>query len=114
MAFVIKTIPDITVPVDIQVPGEPEKSRIYATWKLYGFDEANARIRQTHTGEVNDQQLVAEDLLSLSDLKDEQGNAVEFTPELARQLLQITYVRLPLINSFFTAQQCRVEAAAKN
>lgn len=112
--FVIKKIPDIQVPVDIQVPGELEKSRIQATWKLHGFDEANARIKAIQAGEVTDQQLIAEDLINLGDLSDEQGQPASFTPELARQLLQMTYVRIPLINSWFTAQQCRAEAAAKN
>ncbi|GAA3704359.1 hypothetical protein GCM10022421_08970 [Oceanisphaera sediminis] len=113
MAFVIKNVPEITVPVDIQVPGEPEKSRIHATWKLYGYDDAQTRIAAIHKGEVTDEQLT-EDLINIGDLSDEQGQPVAFSPELARKLLQMTYVRIPLINSWFSAQQCRAEAAAKN
>lgn len=112
--LIIKTIPEITVPVDVQVPGEAELSRIQATWKLHGFDEANARVKAIHAGEIDDQQLVAEDLLGLADVKDEQGKDLAFTPELVVQLMQMTYVRQPLIGSWFAAQSCRAEAAAKN
>ncbi|MFP2768036.1 hypothetical protein [Oceanisphaera sp. KMM 10153] len=112
--LIIKTIPDITVPVDIQVPGEAEPSRIQATWKLYDYDEAQARIDKINAQKLDDAQLVADDLRGLSELFDEQGQPVAFTPELAQQLLKKTYVRIPLVRSWFFAQNCRTEAAAKN
>lgn len=112
--FVIKTIPDITVPVDIQVPGEETASRIYATWKLHDFDEAQRRMQAIQRNDITDEQLVADELINLSDLSDEQGQPVAYTPEVAKRLLQMTYVRIPLMSSWFIAQQGRNEAAAKN
>lgn len=112
--FVIKNVPEITVPVDIHVPGEEPVSRIYATWKLHSYNGAQERTEAIRRGEVTDEQVVTDDLVNLSDLSDEQGNAVAFTPELALQLLQMTYVRVPLVTSWYAAQQGRSEAVAKN
>lgn len=112
--FIVKTIPEITVPVDIKVPGEEAVSRIYATWKLHSYDDVQERRAAITSGELSDEQITESDLVNLSDLSDEQGNKLDFTPELVAQLLQITYVRLPLIQSWFAAQQGRSEAAVKN
>ncbi|MGP7732931.1 hypothetical protein [Oceanimonas smirnovii] len=112
--LIIKTIPDITVPVDIHVPGDAEPSRIQATWRLYEYDAARERTDKIAAGELTDEQVVAEDLLGLSGLFDEQGKPLAFTPELAQKLIKATYIRVPLSRSWFAAQACRTEAAAKN
>lgn len=112
--FVIKTIPDVTVPVDIHVPGEASASRIYATWKLHAFDAAQKTIHAIKSSEITDIQLVDDDLINITELSDEKGQTVAYTPEVAKQLLQMTYVRQPLINSWFAAQQGHSEAAVKN
>jgi hypothetical protein len=114
MAFIIKQVPDITVPVDIQVPGEAETCRIEARWKLHGFDAARARIEAIQAGKVTDEQLVAEDLLSAGPFRQADGTEIPFSAELAQSLLQMTYVRMPLVQSWFAAQNCRQEASAKN
>lgn len=112
--FVVKNIPEITVPVDINVPGEDAASRIFATWKLHTYDGVQERRAAIASGEMSDEQVTEADLVNLSDLSDEQGNKLDFTPELVAQLLQMTYVRTPLIQSWFVAQSGRSEAAAKN
>lgn len=112
--FVIKAVPEITVPVDIHVPGETAVSRVYATWKLHSFDDAQDKIKAIQLNQVTDDSVVNDDLISLSELYDEQGKPVAYSSDVAKQLLQITYVRIPLMNSWFAAQQGRSEAAEKN
>jgi hypothetical protein len=114
MAFIIKQVPDITVPVDILVPGDDQPSRIDARWKLYGFDAAQARVEAINRGDVTDEQVVREDLIHAGPFRDEQGNEIPYSLDLVLEQLQATYFRVPLLRSWFAAQHCRVESAAKN
>jgi len=112
--FTLKTIPDHTVEVSIQVPGEETTSTIEATWKLHKWDDFQARIQAMQAGELTDEQLVEEDLINLAGIKNENGDSMAYSPDLAAQLMQLGYVRRPLMASWFEAQQGRNKAAAKN
>lgn len=112
--FVLKTIPDTQVDVTIQVPGDDKPSTITATWKLHKWDDFQERVKAMHAGDISDDTLVEEDLVSLEGIKDAEGQDLPYTPELAAQLLQISYVRRPLMASWFEAQNGRSKAAAKN
>lgn len=114
MAFVLKAIPDTTLDVTIHVPGEEKPSTITATWKLHKWDQFQERVKAMQAGELDDDTLVEQDLINLSGVKDEKGSDIEYTPELAEQLLQLGYVRRPLMASWFEAQNGRSKAAAKN
>lgn len=112
--FVLKPIPDHTVEVAIHVPGEDKPSTIEATWKLHKWDDFQARIEAMQSGELEDETLVEEDLVSLTGIKNEKGEQMAYSQELAAQLMQLGYVRRPLMASWFEAQQGRARAAAKN
>ncbi|RTR01938.1 hypothetical protein [Halomonas nitroreducens] len=114
MTFVLKSVPDITVPVTIQVPGEAEAKTIEARWRLHPVSRTQELLEQQRLGELTDEALVGQDLLGLEGITDEAGEAVPFSDELVAQLLDIAYVRRPLVLSWFAAQQGRAEAAAKN
>ncbi|XKE45754.1 hypothetical protein LG302_01015 [Halomonas organivorans] len=114
MAFVLKPIPDITVAVPIKVPGEDEPSVIQARWRLRTWDDYQARSEEVRRQEVSDEALVGDDLLDLEGIQDEGGQALDYSPALLEQLMQITPVRQALVLSWFRAQQGREEAAAKN
>lgn len=114
MTFVIKKIATATVDVAIQVPGEQDTSTVQATWRLHAWDDFQARMEQMKAGKLTDEQLVEEDLHELAGVKDEQGKDLPLSPELAADLLQIGYVRRPLIASWYDAQMGRNQAAAKN
>lgn len=112
--FVLKTIPDTTVEVTIQVPGEDKPSTIEATWRLHKWDDFQARIQAMQAGDLTDEQLVEEDLVTLTGIKNEAGEQIAFSKDIAAQLMQLGYVRRPLMASWFEAQQGRNKAAAKN
>lgn len=114
MSFVLKTIPDIVVPVTVQVPGEEEPSTIYAKWRLHPVSKTQEMMDKQRAGDMDDDALVEQDLLDLTGITDEKGNGVKFSKDLVAQLLDIAYVRKSLILSWFAAQQGRSEAAAKN
>ncbi|WP_016854792.1 hypothetical protein [Halomonas smyrnensis] len=114
MSFILKPIPDITVPVTVHTPGDDKPSTIHARWKLHTVSESQAIIEQQRAGELDDDALVAQDLLGLEGITDEKGNDVPFSQDLIDQLMDTAYVRRPLVMSWFAAQQGRAEAAAKN
>lgn len=114
MKFILQDIPDITVPVRVQVPGAAEVSVLNARWKLYDYEGAHARTESMKAGNITDEQLITEDLLELGPIYTPDGEEVPYTLELALQLLKKTYVRIPLTHSWISAQACRVEAATKN
>ena len=112
--FVLKPIPDTTVEVSIHVPGEDKPSTIEATWKLHKWDDFQARLQAIQDGELTDEQLVEEDLVTLSGIKNEAGEQIAYSKDVAAQLMQLGYVRRPLMASWFEAQNGRAKAAAKN
>ncbi|MCC5904092.1 MAG: hypothetical protein JJT87_19445 [Halomonas sp.] len=113
MSLVLKKIPATTVDVPVQVPGEGKPSTIQATWKLHDWASYRAVVEAQQKGEKADEDLMA-DLEDISGIKDEKGKDVPFTKELLEQLMQTTYIRRPLILSWFAAQEGRSQAAAKN
>lgn len=114
MAFVIKEVPDITVSLEVLTPGDEAVSVLEARWKLYDFPDAKERTDQLQRGLITDEELVAEDLLDLGPFEDEQGKAVPFSQELAQQLLRKSYLRTPLIQSWFKAQSGLASARKGN
>jgi len=112
--FQIQDITDIVVPVTIQVPGAEEPSTIRARWRLHPVSKSQEIMQSQRNGELTDEQLVEQDLLGLEDVTDADGNPVKFGKKLVAQLMDIPYVRRPLVLSWFQAQQGRGEAAAKN
>lgn len=114
MAFVVKKYATHRVSVEIHVPDEEKPSIIHATWKLLPFSEYRETSMQLNLGKMDDNALVNRDLVSLEDLKDEKGKALEYTPELLEGLLELTFFRRALINSWVAAQECAPEARTKN
>ena len=113
MSLVLKKIPTTTVDVPVQVPGEEKPATIQATWKLHDWDTYRATVEAQQKGEKHDEELL-DDLESVSGIKDENGNDMPFNKELVEQLMQTTYIRRPLILSWFAAQEGRSQDAAKN
>ncbi|WP_322528989.1 hypothetical protein R5R73_04940 [Salinicola sp. LHM] len=114
--FQIQSITDIVVPVTIEVPGAKEPSTIRARWRLNSVSKTQEIVQAQRDKEnpLTDDQLVEQDLLGLEDVTDADGNPVSFSTELVAQLMDIPYVRRPLVLSWFQAQAGRGEAAAKN
>lgn len=112
--FVLKEIPDVEVDVEIHVPGEAESSTLQARWRLHPWSAFKARVEQIQSGEIDDEHLVEADLLELKGIKDENGEPLAHSPELVAQLMEIGFVRRPLILSWYKAQEGREATAAKN
>lgn len=112
--FKIQDVTDIVVPVTIEVPGADEPSTIRARWRLHPVSKTQEMMQAQRDNELTDDELVEQDLLGLEDVADAEGNPIKFGKKLVAQLMEIPYVRRPLVLSWFQAQQGRGEAAAKN
>lgn len=111
--FVLTKTPTITVDVPVKVPSEEKASTIQVTWKLRDWDDYRKMVDDQQNHKAQDEDLLA-DLKSVEGIKDEKGNDLPHSDDLVQQLMQITYVRRPLILSWFAAQEGRTQAAAKN
>lgn len=113
MSLVLKKIATTTVDVPVQVPGEEKPSTIQAEWKLHDWDTYRNAVDDQQKGKAKDEDLL-DDLVSVTGIKDEKGNDVPYDKALLEQLMQTTYIRRPLVLSWFAAQEGRTQAAAKN
>ena len=114
MGFTVVDVPEITVNVDVSVPGEVEKSRITATWVLHKFDVYQKKNDDITSGLITDEQLVETDLVSAGPFYNPEGTEIPYSKELMQSLLKKTYFRTALIRSWWKAQLCLNEEAEKN
>lgn len=113
MSLVLKKIATTTVDVPVHVPGEEKPATIQATWKLHDWDTYRATVKAQQESGKPDEDLL-DDLENVTGIKGENGEELPFDKELVAQLMQATYIRRPLILSWFAAQEGRNQAAAKN
>ncbi len=113
MALILKKIETTTVDVPVQVPGEKKAASIQAEWKLHKWDDYRAIVEAAQAGKRKDEEFL-EDLVNISGIKGEDKKDLDFDKALVEQLMQETYIRRPLILSWYAAQEGRSQAAAKN
>lgn len=113
MSLVLKKIPTTTVDVPVQVPGEEKAVTIQAEWTLHKWDKYREIVEASKKPKFKDEDLL-EDLKGLSGIKGEDGKDLPFDKDLVEQLMQETYIRRPLVLSWFAAQEGRQQAAEKN
>jgi hypothetical protein len=113
MSLVLKAIPTTTVDVPVKVPGEEKTVTIQAEWTLHKWDKYREVVEKSQKPAFKDEDLI-KDLKGLSGIKGEDGKDLKFDKALVEQLMQETYIRRPLILSWFAAQEGRSQAAAKN
>lgn len=113
MSLVLKKIPTTIVDVPVKVPGEDKTVTIQAEWTLHKWDKYREVIEASKKPEFKDEDLL-EDMKGISGIKGEDGKDLPFNKELVEALMQETYIRRPLILSWFAAQEDRSQAAAKH
>lgn len=113
MSLVLKKIPTTIVDVPVKVPGEETTVTIQAEWTLHKWDKYREVVESSKKPEFKDEDLL-KDLKGLSGIKGEDDKDLPFDKALVEQLMQETYIRRPLILSWFAAQEGRNQAASKN
>jgi hypothetical protein len=114
MGYIVTDTKEITVNVDIKVPGESEISRISATWVLHDYDDFQKRNELIQKGSLTDERLVKEDLIKAGPFFDKNKKEIEFSEGLILDQMKKTFFRQALVVSWWDAQMCRNEYAEKN
>ncbi|MCD1588149.1 hypothetical protein K7H09_19285 [Halomonas sp. IOP_14] len=143
MSLVVKKITSSTVDVPVQVPGELKSGSLPATWKLHEWEEYRKIAEALKKGEMDDEELVNKELVDIDvvlqeEWREDEGGAPEGLKVVKREkiegeegyivvterslgfaeakelVMSTTYIRRPLIMSWFAAQEGRNQAAAKN
>lgn len=110
--FKIEKKKNIKWPVVINIPrdgGGTTQARITAEFELIGTDEYNA----IFTDGGNDKDLIRRTLKNWDDVKDEDGNPLEFSSENVEMLIDISHVRSGLTAAYIDMAFGK-KAAAKN
>jgi len=100
MAFRVNPNPTFTARVTVMVPSDSghEKQDLTAKFGFRDDDEVPAI-----TGRDGGVEFLREVIVDLSDLVNEAGNPVAYTPELRDQLLKLPYFRTALIRAYFAS-----------
>lgn len=117
MAFKLKQIPDVTLEVPIDVPGDYGKTSrhsIKVRYRLRSVAEQRAVFEAPADQRHSDDELMASDVLDITDIKDADGEPLPFNEDLLEQLMDIAYVRAALVQGWLKAQAGAPASAEKN
>ena len=115
--FKLKKIPDVTLEVPIDVPGDHGKSSrhtIRVKYRLLSVTEQKEVFEAPDHQRPTDDALMARDVLDILDVKDEAGEPMAYSEELLEQMMDIPYVRASLVKGWLRAQAGAPESAEKN
>lgn len=114
MAFKLKFVPEITLDVEISVPGESAKSTIVVTYKIRPVSEQERIFKATHADKPSNADIMIEDIIHIDGVKDVDGEPLAFNKDILEQLMEIPYVMTALVQGWFKAQAGLQEAKRKN
>lgn len=100
--FKILNNPTFTHEVEINVPadGGYDRQSLKATFKVLGADELGLFDTSGNQGQKDFLKAV---IVKLDDLMDEEGRALSYNDKLRDKLLELFYVRIPLLEAYSRA-----------
>jgi len=117
MAFKLAAVKEIKHKVEIKVPsdmGRHQKEQITVTYRKLSTTESKELLKQAQDGTVTDEEILAENVVDIQGVVDEDGRPVDYSQDLLEALCDIEYARSPLIQGFMTIQFGREAMTAKN
>ncbi|MCP1314391.1 MULTISPECIES: hypothetical protein [unclassified Halomonas] len=104
-----------TITVDVPYTDPVQGAQTFqATWNLHKWSEYRKVVDAQQAGKKTDDDLL-DDLVRLEGIKDSQTKQeIPHCDELVAAVMDVTFMRRPLILSWFAAQEGRQQAAAKN
>ena len=89
--------------VTVNVPNDKggfSAESFMAEFKAVDQDEAR-RLYESMNEESRDQNVLAEVFIGFENVKDPDGNSIEYSDQVRDQLMKIPYVSIPLISAFW-------------
>ena len=117
MSFIVKTISSIKEKVAIEVPtdlGKTKRSEIVVEFKKLPVSEAKQLLESSSSGELNDDDVLSENIVNIEGLLDEDKNKIEYNTSILSELLEMEFVRRPLITKFMEVTVGREALKRKN
>jgi len=103
MSLVVKQIASIKEKVQILVPtdlGRSTKSDIVVEFRKLPVSETKSVLEAAESKELNDEEVLHQNIINIEGLLDEDKKQIEFTPDILDTLLEMEYVRRPLVSKF--------------
>ena len=103
----LASIDSIKTKITIQVPGDygkDTKEILKVEWKKLPVSETREMMDSIIKDEVREDDIILENLLNAEGLIDESGEKIEYSQEVGEQMLDIEYIRKPLIADFMKTQ----------
>lgn len=117
MSFKIKAVTSIKEKIIIQEPkdlGRSKQSDITVEFKKLPVSATKQLLEDSARGEMNDDQVLSENIINIEGLIDEDGGKIEYSIDVLPELLEMEYVRRPLIKKFMEVIVGREALKAKN
>ena len=104
--FKLAPVETIRMKVNIQIPGDDNKTKTKSDFSVI-FKRRNVEERKEILDVINDEDqtlvdddVLAKDIISIEGVVDANDEAVVYAPELLDQLLNMDYVRKPLMEAW--------------
>jgi hypothetical protein len=117
MSFIIKQVTSIKEKIIIEVPtdlGRTKRSEIIVEYKKLPVSETKKLLEDSAAGDANDDDVLRENIINIEGLLDEDKSKVDYDSSILDQLLEMEYVRRPLIKKFMEVIVGREALKAKN
>jgi hypothetical protein len=117
MSFTIKAVTSIKEKIIIEVPadlGRTKRSEIVVEYKKLPVSETKKLLEDSAAGNANDDEVLRDNIINIDGLLDEDKNKVPYDSETLDLLLEMEYVRRPLIKKFMEVIVGREALKAKN
>ena len=117
MSFKIKSVNSIKEKVIIREPrdlGRSKQCDIVVEFKKPSVSEAKQILEDSSNGEINDDQVLHDNIMNVEGLLDEDGAKITYSTDILPELLEMEYVRRPLIKKFMEVIVGREALKAKN
>jgi len=117
MSFIIKRVISIKEKVIIDVPtdlGKIKRSEIVVEFKKLPVSETKQLLEDSAAGDINDDEVLRENIINIEGLLDEDKSKVSYDSDILDQLLEMEYVRRPMIKKFMEVIVGREALKAKN
>jgi hypothetical protein len=117
MSFIIKQVTSIKEKIIIEVPtdlGRTKRSEIIVEYKKLPVSETKKLLEDSAAGDANDDDVLRENIINIEGLLDADKSKVDYDNSILDQLLEMEYVRRPLIKKFMEVIVGREALKAKN
>ncbi len=117
MSFVIKQVTSIKEKIIIEIPtdlGRLKRAEIVVEYRKLPVSETKKLLEDSAAGEANDDEVLRENIINIDGLLDEDKNKVPYNDDVLDQLLEMEYVRRPLIKKLMEVVVGRGALQAKN